>query len=164
MMQPVEEITEQTARERFDHEHVSVTRLQDESSVPDYTVVTAPAGRHVRVYLYNVDGSTTEQFDWAEVDGETRLFLTGYGTWVYPEGRVGPQGFSESLGNKGWVFRQDGTADCREAIKGLPEVKITRYSDLDMSGHWRERPVWGDWNRFGEHPEPDIPSGPAEPA
>ncbi|WP_143553951.1 hypothetical protein [Serinicoccus sp. CUA-874] len=68
------------------------------------------------------------------------------------------------MGNKGWVFRQDGTADCREAIKGLPEVKITRYSDLDMSGHWRERPVWGDWNRFGEHPEPDIPSGPAEPA
>ncbi|OLT39923.1 hypothetical protein BJF86_06710 [Serinicoccus sp. CNJ-927] len=84
------------------------------------------------------------------------MFLDNHKVWVYGDDVSEPQSFKDSVAHKAWVFFQDGTANCRDTIKGMPEVKITRYRDLDMSGRWRERPAWGDWDRFGEQPKPVL--------
>lgn len=160
LLQPIAEIDQQEAERCFETSpQLSVSRLRADRAVPDYTLVMGAGGDHVRVRVYDDNGSIVESFDWGQVSESDKLFLMNYKVWVYAEDSSGPRTFSQSAAHKAWVFRQDGTATCRETIKGMPEVKITHYRDLDMSGHWRERPVWGDWDRFGEHPEPDPPTG-----
>lgn len=160
LRQPIDEVDETTARRRFEEgPQVSVSRLADGAVVPDYTLVLGTAGSHVRVRLFDENGSIVESYDWAEVEGEDRLFLTDYWVWVYAEDATEPQTFSQSRANKAWLFRPDGTARSRESIKGHPEVRIREYQDMDMSGHWRDRPAFGEWDSFGELPEPGA--GPA---
>lgn len=153
---PIDEIGEAAARERGFAGWTSVTRMSDTGRNPKYTILVGPNASHVRVHRYDAAGSVIESYDWGEVPGRPELFLDNHKVWVYGDDVSEPQGFKDSVAHKAWVFFQDGTATCRETIKGMPEVKITRYRDLDMSGHWRERPAWGDWDRFGEHPEPVL--------
>lgn len=152
---PVEEIDEATARDRFaTTPQMSVTRVAEGRHVPDYTLVLGPGGSHVRVVRYDENGSTVEVFDYSFREGEDRLFMDNYATYVYEEGATTPRTFSQSVAHKSWVFREDGTATCREVVKPMPDARISEYRDLDVSGHWRARPAFGDWDLYGEHPEP----------
>ena len=149
------EIDEATARQRFDDgPFFSVSRLAEGRTVPDYTLVLQPGGSHVRVNRYDDNGSTVEVFDYSQREGQDRLFMDNYKLYVYPDDKTGPRTFTESLAHKAWVFREDGTATCRETVKGMPEARISEYRDLDMSGHWRARPAFGEWDSFGDQPEP----------
>lgn len=154
MLQPIREMTEKAARAAFERKpQVSVSKV-GEGGVPEYTLVLGTGGQHVRVYRYDASGSVVECFDYSQVEGDDRLFLDNYATWVYADDAVGPQDFPESKAYKAWLFRHDGTARCRETVKGLEEARISEYRDLDVSGHWRDRPQWGEWDSFGLHPEP----------
>lgn len=156
---PVDEVDEATARRRFDEgPQVAVSRLDDGGSVPVYTLILGPRGGHVRVRRYDANGSVVETYDYSEVDGEDRLFLDNYKRWVYADGATGPQRFSQCVAHTSWVFRLDGTATCREVVKGLPEARVSEYRDVDVSRHWRDRPAFGAWDPFGEHPEPSRPT------
>lgn len=152
---PVEEIDEATARERFaTAPQLSVTRIAEGQQVPDYTLTLGPEGSHVRVVTYDENGSVVEVFDYAFVEGDDRLFMDNYKAYVYPDGATKPLSFMESVAHKAWVFREDGTATCREVVKPMPDARISEYRDLDVSGNWRVRPAFGDWDLYGEHPEP----------
>lgn len=152
---PVEEIDEAAARVRFlVGPEFSVSRVTQGATVPDYTLRVLPEGSHVRVEKYDKFGSTIEVFDFSQREGEDRLFMDNYTSYVYAEDVTSPRTFSQSVAHKSWVFREDGTATCREVVKPLLDARITEYRDLDLSGHWRARPTFGDWDRFGEHPEP----------
>lgn len=152
---PVEEIDEATARERFrEGPQFSVSRITHGRTVPDYTLSMQPGGTHLRVLKYDEFGSTVEIFDFSEREGDDRLFMNGYAVYVYPDDETRPRTFSQAVAHKSWVFREDGTATCREVVKPQPDARISEYRDLDVSGHWRERPAFGEWDGFGEHPEP----------
>lgn len=95
-----------------------------------------------------------EVYDYSVVDGDDRLFMDNHKLYVHTDEASTAQTFSQSVAHKGWVFRQDGTATCREVVKLMPDARISEYGDLDVSGHWRGRPAFGDWDGYGEHPEP----------
>lgn len=154
--QPIDEIGEPAARERFQTgPQVSVSKVDaGAGAVPAYTLILGPGGSHVRVRLYDAQGSVVETYDYSQVEWEERLFLDNYKQWVYPDDAAGPQRFSRSVAHKAWVFRQDGTATCRERVKGTPQDRVSEHRDLDLAGHWRDRPTFGDWDSFGEQPEP----------
>lgn len=152
---PVEEIDEAAARTRFETgPELSVSRVAEGRTVPDYTLALGPGGSHVRVLRYDENGSTVEIFDYAQREGEDRLFLDNYKVYVYEEDATRPRTFSQAVAHKAWVFREDGTATCREVVKPMPDARITEYRDLDVTGNWRDRPAFGDWDRFGDHAEP----------
>lgn len=158
LRQPIDEIDEATARRRFaDGPQLAVIRLTGEHAVPDYTLTVAAGGEHVRVQRYDAHGSVVETFDYSSVPGEERLFLDNHKSYVYSDGATGPQRFSQSTAHKAWVFRTDGTATCRAVVKGIAEARVSSYHQLEVSGHWRERPDFGDWDSFGEAPEPSTP-------
>lgn len=158
MLQPIREMSEAAARKAFEAKpQVSVSKVE-EGGVPEYTLILGTGGQHVRVRKYDSQGSVVESYDYSSVEGDDRLFLNNYSTWVYADDARGPQGFMDSKAIKAWVFRQDGTATCRETVDGIEEARITEYRDLDVSGHWRPRPQWGDWDSFGLHPEPGAAS------
>lgn len=155
----ISEIDESAARQRFvDGPQLAVSRVADGESVPDYTLVLGAGGSHVRVRHYDANGSVVEVFDYSSVDGDDRLFMDNYKVYVYADEATTPQTFNQSVAHKAWVFGPDGTATCREVVKPMPDARISKYRDLDVSGNWRARPAFGDWDRFGEHPEPQ--SGP----
>lgn len=152
---PVEEVDEVGARALFESgPQLSVSRIEEGQTVPDYTLILGVEGSHVRVRRYDANGSITETFDYSFREGEERLFLDNYKVYVYPDDAASPQSFMDSVAHKAWVFREDGTATCREVVKPAPDARITEYRDLDVSGNWRARPAFGDWDAFGEHPEP----------
>ena len=152
---PVEEIDEVTARDRFQvGPQFSVSRVTQGRTVPDYTLSMQPGGAQLRVLKYDPEGSIAEIFDYSERDGRGGLFMHGYATYVYPDDEIGPRTLSQSVAHKSWVFREDGTATCREVVKPVPDARISEYRGLGVSGHWRSRPEFGDWDSFGDHPEP----------
>lgn len=155
LKKPIGEIDEAAARQRFaDGPQLAVSRIADGQSVPDYTLILGVDGSHVRVRKYDVNGSVTEVFDYSFVEGEERLFMDNYKVYVYADDASTPQAFNQSVAHKAWVFRQDGTATCREVVKPMPDARVSEYRDLDVAGNWRARPAFGDWDRFGEQPEP----------
>lgn len=155
LRQPVDEVDEAVARRRFEKgPQVCVSPMVEAGVAPRYALILGPGGSHVRVRCLDVHGSVVDVYDYSQVEGDDRLFLDNYKQYVYAEDAREAQTFSQSKAHKAWVFRQDGTATCRETVKGMEEVRISEYRDLDVSGHWRERPVFGDWDRFGLHPEP----------
>jgi hypothetical protein len=159
MSQPIDEIDEAAARDRFvSGPQLSVSKVpEDGAAVPVYTLVLGPGGGHVRVARYDANGSVVETYDYSHVEGEERLFLDNHKAYVYADDAAGPQRFSQSRAHKAWVFRPDGTATCREVVKGIDDARVSEYHELDVSGHWRERPAFGDWDVFGEAPEPSTP-------
>lgn len=155
LSKPVKETDEAGARRLWESgPQVSVSRIEDGRAVPDYTLVLGPGGSHVRVVRYDVNGSTSETFDYSFRKGEDRLFLDNYKVYVYRDGADGPQTFLESVAHRSWVFREDGTATSREVVKPAPGARISEFRDLDLRGHWRARPAFGEWDGFGKHPEP----------
>lgn len=155
---PAEEMAEAQARERYRKgPQLSVSRVADGQTVPDFTLILGPDGSHVRIMLYDANGSTTEVFDYSAVAGDERLFLDNYKVYVYADQARSAQTFSKSAAHKAWVFRPDGTATCREVVKPLPDARVSHYRDLDVTSHWRPRPGFGEWDSFGEHPEPGRP-------
>lgn len=164
LREPVDEIDEATARQRFvDGPQLSVSRMGERGAVPDYTLILGAGGGHVRVRVYDDNGSVVETFDWAAGDDQAaddQLFLSNYKVYVYPEGATRPQTFRNAVAHKAWVFWPDGTATCREVVEPVPEARVTEYRDLDVAGHWRARPAFGDWDRFGQHPAPRTPDAP----
>ncbi len=156
MAQPIYEIDEPAARERFlTGPQLSVSKVPDESTaVPAYTVVLGPGGSHVSITLYDSNGSVVETYDYSQVEGEERLFLDNYKVYVYADDARGPQRFSQSAAHKAWVFRPDGTGTCREVVRGIEDARVSSYQDLDVSRHWRVRPTFGDWDGFGQTPQP----------
>ncbi|MGA4668340.1 hypothetical protein ACPCG0_00845 [Propionibacteriaceae bacterium Y1923] len=155
LKKPINEIDELSARRRFaDGPQLSVSKVEEGRAVPDFTLILGVGGTHVRVRKYDANGSITQTFDYSFRAGEDRLFLDNYKVHVYPDDAAGPLGFMESVAHKAWVFREDGTATCREVVKPAPDARITQYRNFDVSGHWRSRPAFGDWDTFGDHPEP----------
>lgn len=162
LKKPINEIDEQAAAQRLqDGPQLSVSKISEGRTVPDYTLVLGVDGSHVRVRKYDQNGSVLEVFDYSFVEGDERLFMDNYKVYVYPDEASTPQTFSQSVAHKSWVFRTDGTATCREVVKPMPDARVTEYQDVDVSGNWRDRPAFGDWDRFGEHPEPGggLPEG-----
>lgn len=154
---PIQEIDEAEARRRFvDGPQLSVSRVSQGQGVPDYTLILGADANHVRVRHYDAQGSIVQTLDWTTLPGEERLFMNGYSVHVYADEATGPQAFHQSVAHKTWVFRPDGTVTCREVVKPVPDARVTEYRDVDVSGNWRERPAFGDWDRFGEHPAPQT--------
>ncbi len=155
LKKPKEEFDEATARQCFAQGPMfAVSRVAEGQDVADFTLHVAAEGSHVRVQRYDANGSVVEVYDYAYVDGDDRLFMDNYKLYVYADDARTTRTFSQSVAHKSWVFRKDGTATCREVVKPLPDAKISQYRDLDVSGHWRARPSFGDWDGYGEHPEP----------
>ena len=75
--QPIDEIGEPAARERFQTgPQVSVSKVDaGAGAVPAYTLILGPGGSHVRVRLYDAQGSVVETYDYSQVEWEERLFL-----------------------------------------------------------------------------------------
>lgn len=158
LRQPIDEMDEPTARQHFDEgAQLAVLGTSDGQVTPDFTLIVGSGGGHVRVQRYDAAGSVSEIFDYSSVPEEERLFLDNYKLYVYSDGATGPQRFSQSVAHRAWVFRTDGTATCRAVVKGIADARVSSYHQLDVSGHWRERPDFGDWDSFGEAPEPSTP-------
>lgn len=155
LRQPVDEVDEASARRRFEEgPQVCVSPTVEGGLAPSYALILGPGGSHVRVRCLDANGSVVDVYDYSQVEGDQRLFLDNFTQYVYADEAQGPQRLSQSKAHKSWVFRQDGTATCRETVKGIEQARISEYRDLDVSGHWRDRPQWGEWDSFGLHPEP----------
>lgn len=155
LKKPTSEIDESTARQRFaDGPQLAVSRVAGGADVPDFTLLLGVDGSHVRVQRYDANGSVVEIYDYSFVDGDERLFMSNYTVYVYADEASTARTLGQAVAHKSWVFWQDGTATCREVVKPIPDARISHYRDLDVSGHWRARPSFGDWDGYGEHPEP----------
>lgn len=154
--EPVDEISEEQARRQWGSgPEFSVSRLQDGQQVPDWTLVLGPEGDYVRVTRYDAHGSVLEVWHFKRQESEQeKVFLAQLTTYVYRDDATRVQDFGESVAHKTWRFWPDGRARCRETISSEPQARVTQYRDVDVSAFWAPAPTFGDWDRWGDTPEP----------
>lgn len=155
--QPISEISEDQARERWENGPAfSVSRVGDGRRVPDWTLVVRPGGDYLKVSRYDENGSTVEVRHFSDEEGGEGLFLSQLTTYVYADDADRPQSFREAVAHKIWQFWPDGRARCRETITSQPQARVTEYRDVDVSSLWAPAPTYGDWDRWGDMPDPQT--------
>lgn len=154
---PIDEISAEQTRRRWEKGPAfSVSRVGDERGVPDWTLVVRPGGDYLKVSRYDEHGSIVEVRHFRQEEGGEGVFMSQLTTYVYPDDAQGPRSFTEAVAHKIWQFWPDGRARCRETITSQPQARVTEHRGVDVSGLWEPAPVYGDWDRWGDLPDPQT--------
>ncbi|WP_122260693.1 hypothetical protein [Ornithinimicrobium cerasi] len=161
LRKPMQEITEAQARKRFtDGPHLSVSRVDAAGEVPDYTLVLQPGAAYVRSSRYDGHGREVSVYHFREQDDHPgELFLEEVTVRVYPDGEERWLDVAGSKAHTTVTFRPNGWARARFAVPGLDQARVEEFTGVDVSGHWVQRPEFGDWDGLGEAREPALPTG-----
>ena len=161
LRKPIQEITEAQARTRFrDGPSFCVSKVPDASGgvVPDYTLKINPEGMYVGSIFYDRFGSEVKKYHFDEDPGRPEeLFLREVVVTVYPDGQDTWLSLRDSKAHRSFLFQPDGRARSYFAVKGEAAAKVEEFTGVDVSAHWVPMITFGDWDRFGEHREPDLP-------
>ena len=161
LRRPIQEITEQQARGRFtDGPSFSVSKVADPAGgvVPDYTLLIDPDGMYVGVEFYDAFGSRVKRYHFDEDAGRPgSLFLREVVVTVYPDGQDRWLSLRGSTAHTSFLFQPDGRVLSYAAVRGQPAAKVEEVTGVDVSAHWVPIITFGEWDRFGEHREPDLP-------
>lgn len=154
---PVDEIGEEQARRRWEKGPAfSVTRVSRAHNVPDWTLVVGPGGEYLEVSRYDENGSIVEVRHFGLEEGGEGVFLSQVTTYVHADDAYGPQAFTEAVAHTIWQFWPDGRARRLQTITSQPTARVTEYRDMDVSALWEPAPVYGDWDRWGDMPDPQT--------
>lgn len=151
---PVREVTETKARTLWDKgEHVSISKVDVEGGVPDYTIVSSDNGMNVVIQHYNTPGSLIQQLHFQPGPDDGTIFLTNVLTYTYPDGEtyysVGGHTSSREI-----LFKPDGYARTWSSNRSGATEQVDEYRDVDVSGFTLPALRWGDWDRLGYwHPD-----------
>ncbi|ANS79227.1 hypothetical protein SGUI_1831 [Serinicoccus hydrothermalis] len=159
LRKPIQEITEKKARQRWaSGPQFSVSQVDDEGSVPAYTLVVMPEGSFVRSERYDEHGSVVSAYHFDLIEGsEDQLFLHQVTEYVYPDRQTGYLAMNAAKAHTTFNFRPNGWARARFVVDGQPEARVEEYTGVDVSAHWVERPAFGDWDRLGADRAPEPP-------